>query len=470
MVCVHSHKEKFTVKRLLKRHPIEIVLFLGCLSFFIFADVCSASQPEYILDDSTAEGNIKDQNTPLGAEFEEKAEALPLFPRLKNKLIFMSPFFRDTALNLRIRSYYYYRDFLNTDTINEAWTLGGWLEYRSGWWKDRIQIGATGYTSQPLYAPDDRGGTQLLAPGQESLGAIGQAYIHARVMEDMNLKLFRQTFHLPYINMQDSRMVPSTHEAYTFVGRSVHQFDFIASHVTRMKTRNSNDFQYMSEVAGVPGSSDGVTMAGARYSFTEHHSLGAISQYGWNLWNTLYAEFDGVWTLKDNCELRIASQFTDQRSVGDELRGDFSTWSLGGTATIGYRGLGVSFSFSTTDEGGATRNPWGGNPSYLSLMLKDFNRAGENAWLVALKYDFSDIGLDGLSAFAKYAHGDTPDSGGRASPDQRELDLTVDYRFKKTVLKGIWLRFRWAYLDQDGPSAQDINHLRLVLNYDIPVL
>lgn len=103
-------------------------------------------------------------------------------------------------------------------------------------------------------------------------------------------------------------------------------------------------------------------------------------------------------------------------------------------------------------------------------MLKDFNRAGEDAWLVSLKYDFGNIGLDGLSPFAKYACGDTPDSGDLASPDQEELDLTVDYRFKKTVLKEVWFRFRWAYLNQDGPDPQDINHLRLILNYDIPVL
>lgn len=348
------------MKRVLKKRSLKILLFLACLSHFVFSDACLASWPEYVLDDSTTEGDIKDQDTPLGAEFEEEAKEPSIFPRIKNKLISLPPFFRDTSLALRIRSYYYDRDFIDSDTINEAWALGGWLDYTSGWWKDRIQVGATGYTSQPLYAPDDRDGTSLLAPGQESLGVIGQAYMNARVIEDVNLKLFRQTFDLPYINMNDSRMVPNTHEAYTLVGRSVHQFDFIASHVTKMKTRDSNDFEYMSEVAGVPDSSDGVTMAGARYAFTEHHSLGAISQYGWNLWNTLYAEFDGVWTLKDNFELRIGSQFTDQRSVGDELGGDFSTWSFGATAGVGYRGLGVSFAFTTTDEGSPTRNPWGG--------------------------------------------------------------------------------------------------------------
>ena len=38
---------------------------------------------------------------------------------------------------------------------SEAWTLGGSLEYVSGRFEDRFQIGAELFTSQPLYAPED---------------------------------------------------------------------------------------------------------------------------------------------------------------------------------------------------------------------------------------------------------------------------------------------------------------------------
>ena len=53
------------------------------------------------------------------------------------------------------------------DSVNEAWAIGGWLEYRSGWLWDTFAMGAVGYTSQPLYAPDDKDGTQLLAPDRK---------------------------------------------------------------------------------------------------------------------------------------------------------------------------------------------------------------------------------------------------------------------------------------------------------------
>ena len=62
------------------------------------------------------------------------------------------------------------------------------------------------------------------------------------------------------------------------------------------------------------------------------------------------------------------------------------------------------------------------------------------------------------------------DSGFITVPDQDELDLTVDFRFKKGLLNGFWLRLRGAYLDQKGPEARDVTNIRVILNYDISIL
>jgi len=265
-------------------------------------------------------------------------------------------------------------------------------------------------------------------------------------------------------------MAPNTFEAYTFGGRSIRNFDFIASHITKMKTRNSTDFEYISQVAGYPEPREGLTMAGARYSFTEDIKVGAINQYAWNLWNNLYAEAGAAWDLTDRLGISLAGQYTDQRSVGDELDGDFSTWVYGGKAALSYRRAILSFAFSSTGKESGIRSPFGGYPGYLSLMLEDFNRADEDAWLVGLSYDFSTLGMDGLSFFARYARGSTPETGINASPDQEELDVTVDYRFKKGPLKRFWLRFRGAFVDQEGPGTEDVDHIRIILNYDFQIL
>ncbi|MGB5749050.1 MAG: OprD family outer membrane porin [Desulfobacterales bacterium] len=429
-----------------------------------------AARPNYIANESPAADSVRNTKTPL-EELQPKKAIQPqsVFPELKQKMKNLPPFWRDTSVNLHLRSYYFNSDIIDANR-KEAWALGGWLGYESGWWKNLLKVGGVGYTSQKLYGPEDRDGTLLLKPGQEGFSILGQAYLRARVAEGVNLRLYRQSLELPYINKDDSRMVPNTFEAYTFDGESIRNIDFIVSHITKMKTRNSSEFRYMSEVAGFPDTDKGLTMGGASYSFTEDIYIGVISQYSWDLWNTAYAEATGVWTLTEEVEIGLSAQYTDQRSVGDALDGVFSTSVFGAKVASSYQGAIMSFSFTSTDNDRRIRRPYGGTPSYVSLMQSKFDRPGEDAWQTGLSYDFRFVGIDGLSAFVDYARGNTPDSGPAASPDQEEFDLTVDYRFKKGPLERLWLRFRGAVLNQRGPNAQDTVNFRIILNYDLPML
>ena len=64
----------------------------------------------------------------------------------------------------------------------------------------------------------------------------------------------------------------------------------------------------------------------------------------------------------------------------------------------------------------------------------------------------------------------TPDSGSEASPDQQEPDITVDFRPERFPMKGLWLRVRRAWVDQDGLDGIDVGDFRVILNYGVPVL
>jgi hypothetical protein len=213
-------------------------------------------------------------------------------------------------------------------------------------------------------------------------------------------------------------------------------------------------------------------MGAVRYDFTDDINLGATSQYAWEFMNTFYAEFNGLWRFGGDWALRLGGQYTDQRSVGDEIGGDFDTHVYGAKVAASHRGATLTLAFSSTDDGAGIRNPYGGYPGYLSLMIESFNRADEDAWLVGASCDFSEIGLPGLSSFVNYAQGDTPDSGSNASPDQWEFDFTVDYRFQNRLFKGLWLRARAAFVDRDDDvaGAGDVEDIRVILNYDLPIL
>jgi len=435
-----------------------------------YQDGVMAAGPNYIANERPVADSVRNKKRPLeDLQPKNRIKSPSVFPDLEQKMQNLSPFWRDTSVNLHLRSYYFNSDIIDTKR-KEAWALGGWLEYESGWWKNLIKVGGIDYTSQKLYGPEERDGTLLLKPGQEGFSALGQAYLHARVAEGIKLRLYRQSLDLPYINKNDGRMVPNTFEAYTLDGESIRNIDFIVSHITRMKTRNSSDFRYMSEIAGVPDTSKGLTMGGASYSFAEDTYIAAVSQYSWDLWNTAYAEATAVWNLTEKMEIGLSAQYTDQRSVGDELVGEFCTSAFGGTVALSYQGAIISFSFTSTDDDRRIQRPYGGTPSYVSLMESKFDRAGEDAWRAGLSYDFKFVGIDGLSAFVDYAKGNTPDSGPTASPDQEEYDLTVDYRFKKGLFKHLWLRLRGAFLNQHGLNEQDTLNFRFILNYDFQIM
>jgi len=430
-----------------------------------------AAAPEYIVDEQPAPASVEDERAPMEDVYPEEVPVPSAFPRIKRRLEKADPFWRDTQLRLHPRVYYFGRDRENAND-SEAFAYGGWLAYNSGFWRDRVRLNASVYTTQRAYGPGDKDGTLLLKNGQQGFTVLGKANVDLKLTGSVSAKLYRQHFNLPYLNRNDSRMVPNTFEAYTLLGRPESSWTYVLSHVRQMKRRERDDFISMSEAAGFSDRDEPLSMVAVRYDLTDDINIGATSQYAWEFMNTFYTEANGVWSFRDDWALRTGAQYTDQRSIGDEIGGDFDTYVFGGKVATSYRSATLTVAFSSTDSGTGIRNPFGGYPGYLSLMIKSFNRADEDAWLIGASYDFERIGLPGLSSFINYAQGDTPDRGDNASPDHEELDITVDYRFQSELLDGLWLRARAAFVDQedDVAGASDVDDIRVILNYDLPIL
>jgi hypothetical protein len=429
-----------------------------------------AAAPEYLAAEQPAAASVEDEAVPMEEAYVEEIVPPTEYPELKKKLGEAVPFWRDSRLYVRPRSYYFDRQRENTpDSVAAAY--GGWLAFRSGAVSDRLRANGTLFTTQRAYGPDDKDGTLLLGEGQEGFWVLGEANAEIGLAEGLNAKLYRQSLNLPYVNRSDSRMVPNTFEAYTLTHNPGGRWAYLLSHVRQMKLRNSDDFVSMSEAAGFADRDEPLTLGGARFEFTENIDVGATYQYAWELMETVYAEANAVWGAGEDVAFRLGAQYTGQESVGDEIAGRFDTSVYGGKLAASYRNATLTLAFSSTDDA-RIRNPFGGYPGYLSLMIQSFNRAEEDGWLAGFSYDFSRVGLPGLSGFMNYAEGDTPDSGPSASPDQWEFDVTVDYRFQSRPLKGLWIRARAATLDQDDdvPGANDVDDLRLIINYEIPIL
>lgn len=410
---------------------------------------------------------------PASAGAEETPDPPPLRRQAAAQIAAMPPFLRDTDLRLHLRTYYL-NERRADDVVSEAWAGGGWLAYRSGWLLDTFQMGATLYGSAPLYAPADRDGTRLLLPGQNGFVVPGVAYGALRYREVARLTGYRQLVDQTYVNPHDNRMVPTTFEGVT-LGGEAGPVRYLTGYLTRMKPRDADRFISIAEGAGVEGEDGGLAVAGIEAKPWDGFSFEASNQYATDLFNTAYARADYEREIAPDWHLTLSGQYTDQRAVGDALLGGSTferwvTWVGGARVQLTYRDLTLTSAFSVTGTGHRIETPFGQYPGYLRLIVEDFNRAGEVAWLVGLRYDASRF-LPGLEAVVNVAQGTgSIDAVTREpEPDRIEYDVRVSYHVPKTgPMRGLAVRTSAGLVDNQNSRTPQYE-IRLILDYEIPL-
>jgi hypothetical protein len=456
---------------------LALAVGIGFLAMLLWGSLPALAQEAISLEEPTP-SSVDEITTPMGKSFEEKKPRPGLVPRLKEELKDAPAFFRDTKLALQLRTYYLWQE--NTGTqIKEAWALGGALSYQSGYFLDHFSAGAVLYTSQPLYAPDNRDGTLLLANGQEGYTVLGQVYGRVKVVEDNFINLYRYEYNTPFINKNDSRMTPNTFEGYTFQGAAGDKdggsrVNYGFGYIDKIKTRNDSTFQSMSQAAGAQAAR-GVFVGGFNYSYRGFQG-GAINYYSQDIINIGYGEARYTLKVTDLLGVLFAGQFADQRSVGGNLLtgASFHGSQFGIMTNASYRNGILTLAHTNTGGGANMQTPWGIYPGYTSVQVKDFNRAGEEAFLVKGSLNFARFGLEEFTAYALWVHG-----WGAVNPttnssvvQQDEYDFDLQWRPKSEFLKGFWFRARYAHVSSrsGNPAGYPIDDVRFIINYDFPLL
>jgi len=376
-------------------------------------------------------------------------------------------FIADARFNAQLKTFYFNREKYDS-THSEAWALGGSASFRSGYLANLLRVGAVVYTSQKLVGLNNRDGTLLLEPGQESYTVLGQAYAEIKLTDRIFGAIGRKEYNTPYINAHDVRMTPNTFEGITTYGTAggkdgAPAWRFGAGYIDKIKEKNSDKFIWMSRDAG--GSVDrGVFLAGANYTDGDF-SLGAIDYFSDDIINIFYTEAKYTMPLSAGTKLALGAQYTNQHSTGSELltgsrfsahQGGVKGEYLAGAAT-------VTLGYTNTGKGADIRNPWSGAPGYTSVQVLDFNRANERALIARAAYDFTVHGAPGLTAYALAVFGN-----GRPSPsrNENEYDLNLQWTPKEGVLKGSSWRLRYAHVDQKGGGSPNMNDLRFIGTWD----
>ncbi len=274
-------------------------------------------------------------------------------------------------------------------------------------------------------------------------------------------------------------MTPNTFEGFGFGGsaggkdRSL-RFTYGAGYIDKIKTQNDSTFQSMSQAAGAQVARR-VFAGGLIFSYG-NFQIGGINYYSPDIINIGYGETR--YTLKITALLGVlfSAQFTDQQSVGANLLNGSSFhgthWGL--MTDISYRNGILTLAYTNTSTGANMLSPWSSYPGYTSVQVKNFDRAGEEAFLIRGSLNFARFGLEELTSYAAWVDGWGAVNPADNSPvfQQDEYNLDLQWIPKGKFLKGFWFRGRYAHIDsREGNSTGfPINDVRFIINYDFPLL
>lgn len=287
--------ERDPFRMTLSRVAISIALASGLLPL-----VAHSAGPDYLSDDREPADQVSDLATP----FTELKKAKP------ERRLFRSteePFLRDLEFGLRPR--FYFRSLRNATGLNNTFAGGGSVGFTTGWWRETLQFGVAGFTSQPLAKnADGRDRTGLVAPDGDGFSVLGLAWVKLKV-GPATATLYRQELNLPFIHANDSRMIPNTFEAYQVEMEPLQGLRFSLGYVARIKLRNGDTFIPMSEAAGAPDIDRGAGFAGFLLGAEDKTYLGAIVESTFDLYNCTYVQTGHTWRWDVGFEVRTDLQF-----------------------------------------------------------------------------------------------------------------------------------------------------------------
>ena len=400
------------------------------------------------------------------------------------------PFIKNAVAGFNARTFYMDVEDNSkppASTAREAWAIGGKLFGRTGYWKDTLQFGASYYLSAPLYAPDDKDGTGLLAPGQETISVLGELYARLKY-QDNALTIGRQEIDMgykrasgvrsnrsdsTYVGKQDNRMLPITYESVLLGGRSGDALNYYVGWIDQAKPRNSEDFIPVGAAIGAKGSESDMWMGGLQFAPMKDLWVQGWYHQSSDVLRIAYLDADYVMRLSKDSYLRLAGQYTDQRSDGSNaLTG--KPFSTRNTQVYGEYGSGwLTFygAYSQTGSGADIRMPFTSGPIFTQQVTRSFVRANESAWQLGLATDLA-AWLPGVSAYVDVTSGQdavNPSSGAKLA-DETEYNVGAVWtlRQKGAFYDGLRSRIRSAWI-VDETTAGDKTSTDFRIDINLPI-
>lgn len=430
-------------------------------------------------------------------------------------------FISDAKIDGKVQTVFFNDKNTSTETIagawtgeqtSGAWTGAVWLNAETGYLADFLSIGGSAYRVAKLdMKAGNNGSSNLLNADNEGFGKIGQLWIDLKLPESYDgvsadVKIGRQLVETGLITISGSRSVPSSWQG---VNASVGMDNFKGkiAWVNEVSMRTQSGFHHIvnaenEKIDWLIGMQLGYT-----FDFANHRSLELqynnglarkyVNAHNGNAIFTMplydgstltltgmyyYAKQDGdlwKWTT-------TSAPFEDKAQSGNlnaVLESGPWTFNAGVTYTkaktassnqqeSGYQTIGNYDYYFGSNTQGAYNVP-------SNAIYSSFNFDKETAWMVGAEYDFSSLGINGLSFAYNYIYGSGMKARHVANNTEQDVheyesDLTLVYKLSQPELKGLQLKVEYAYYKNSDAfyKATDQNEakdLRAWLSYSFSI-
>ncbi len=397
-------------------------------------------------------------------------------------------FVEDSSATLLLRNAYMNRDKKHGAADQMQWGQGFIGKFSSGFTQGTVGVGvdAFGLYAVRLDGGSGRnggGGIDFFKRGDSGNAqhdiARGGAAVKFRVSNTV-LKYGDQMPSLPVLQYDDARLLPESYTGTSINSKEIEGLELNAGRYTREARKSTEQRD-----SGLKS----INVFGGSYKFLPNLTASLYTSDVEDVLKKHYLGLNYVHPIAKDQSLTL--DFNGYKSDIDkkyvqkaDLTGDDNTiWSLAATYAFGPHSVTLAHQRSTGSTGyqyGWYQNDYGvgdgGSTIYLANSYwSDFNAEDERSWQIAYGFDFSAVGVPGLTYNIAYVRGDNINTHGFGEGTEREIFNQVKYVVQEgpakdlsVKLRGSWVRTSDSLRDY-GKYMEDGNEVRIFVEYPISI-
>lgn len=388
-------------------------------------------------------------------------------------------FAEDSTARLDLRNIYFNRDFREgaAQSRREEWAQGFLLNIASGYTPGAVGFGldAQALLGVKLDSSPDRTGTGLLPIGSD--GSAPDEYSKLGLTAKLrasksDLRLGTLFPRLPTLQPNDSRILPQTFEGGMATIGEIDNLAISLGRLVNVKDRassGSDDIALNNKNRRFGGafSADHFEWVGLDYKFTPGlagslHLAQLDDIYRQHVLGLVWQQALGAGQLRS--ELRSA--FSEEE--GAALAGDIDNQAWQGLVSYAQDGHKLTATLQKMRGDDAFPYVNGTNPNLVNFVqINDFAEAGQRSAQLRYDYDFSEVGVPGLTFMSRYIKGDKGRTVAGLEADEWERNTELMYVVQSGALKNLGVR--WRNASYRSSYARDADENRLIVSYSLPL-